>query len=551
MRKGGLSGEGRCVLVICDSNSEISVNSQNGDRGFPGEYRLDVEDFGPIVKASVDLRPLTLFIGPSNTGKSYLSILIYALHQCFGDGSFPPHGPPTRRPAIVFYPIVESLLQDDEDSSAMLDQFREWLWIQVDSKSQSKLQSDRAAHTGWPSDWQELETDSLPALPRDVDSYIRVDFERGAEVFRNFAAREIGRYFGVDKVAPLIRRSSSRSDAKVELSIPRKSVPGTVRYGLRLQREGIKFSGEIGGVESLSNEIQRLSTFGTLSFHAKRRAPELIDDYEDLSFIFGDVVEDIFTSLLLPLYRNVHYLPADRTGIMHSPQVVVSTGVLADFSSRLIEIGKELSPSLRRHQPDYPNPVVELATRLENDVLKGAVQLKHAESGYPTFEYLPEGWDENLPLMRASSMVSELAPVVLYLRHLVRPDDILIIEEPESHLHPGMQVEFTRQLAALVRAGVRVIVTTHSEWLLEELANLVRLSQVPDAEREGIDGGDVALDVNQVGAWLFKPDESSGGSTVDEIRLDESGLYPSGFEEVGEALHNKWAAISSRLGDDE
>ena len=62
------------------------------------------------------------------------------------------------------------------------------------------------------------------------------------------------------------------------------------------------------------------------------------------------------------------------------------------------------------------------------------------------------------------SMVSELAPVVLYLRHVVGSDSVLIIEEPESHLHPAMQVEFTRQLAAIVHAGVRLIVTTHSEW---------------------------------------------------------------------------------------
>ena len=49
-----------------------------------GDYRLDVTDFGPIVRANVDLRPLTVFIGPSNTGKSYLAILIYALHLGFG-----------------------------------------------------------------------------------------------------------------------------------------------------------------------------------------------------------------------------------------------------------------------------------------------------------------------------------------------------------------------------------------------------------------------------------------------------------------------------------
>ena len=46
-----------------------------------GHLELEVTDFGPITEASLDLRPLTVFIGPSNTGKSYLAILIYALHR--------------------------------------------------------------------------------------------------------------------------------------------------------------------------------------------------------------------------------------------------------------------------------------------------------------------------------------------------------------------------------------------------------------------------------------------------------------------------------------
>ena len=45
--------------------------------------QLTVSNFGPIAKANIDLRPLTVFVGPSNTGKSYLAILIYALHRFF------------------------------------------------------------------------------------------------------------------------------------------------------------------------------------------------------------------------------------------------------------------------------------------------------------------------------------------------------------------------------------------------------------------------------------------------------------------------------------
>lgn len=150
--------------------------------------------------------------------------------------------------------------------------------------------------------------------------------------------------------------------------------------------------------------------------------------------------------------------------------------------------------------------------------------------------------------MNTSSMVSELAPVVLYLRHIVLPGNMLIVEEPESHLHPAMQVEFTRQLAAVANSGIRIIITTHSEWLLEELANLVQLSKLPRDRRKKIDEDNVALRPDQVGAWLFEPKRRPKGSVVKEIPLDEeSGLFPSGFGDVSVTLYNKWADISSRI----
>ena len=46
--------------------------------------KISVKNYGPIKRAdNVELRPLTVFVGPSNTGKSYLAILIYALFKSF------------------------------------------------------------------------------------------------------------------------------------------------------------------------------------------------------------------------------------------------------------------------------------------------------------------------------------------------------------------------------------------------------------------------------------------------------------------------------------
>ena len=99
----------------------------------------------------------------------------------------------------------------------------------------------------------------------------------------------------------------------------------------------------------------------------------------------------------------------------------------------------------------------------------------------------------------------------------------------------AMQVEFVHLLADVVLAGVRVIVTTHSEWVLEALGNIVS-----HAERPGHKLGGGELDARQVGVWLFEPDD--GGSKVREVQLDSAtGLYPSGFDAVAATLHNTWA----------
>ena len=90
------------------------------------------------------------------------------------------------------------------------------------------------------------------------------------------------------------------------------------------------------------------------------------------------------------------------------------------------------------------------------------------------------------------------------------------------------------------------MLTTHGEWMLEALANLVRLSELPETERRAMTGADVALAPHQVGAWRFKPSADGTGSTVEEISLDtEAGNYLAGFGDVTESLYNEWVGISN------
>lgn len=251
-----------------------------------------------------------------------------------------------------------------------------------------------------------------------------------------------------------------------------------------------------------------------------------------------------------PLGLRAYYLPADRTGLMHAHSVVVGgliasaptgalrsngrtpalSGVVADFLEQLLEIDSTADES-------------DLGGSIEQTILGGSVRIERSpNTNYPHFVYRPKGWREDLALTNASSMAAEVAPVVLYLRHLVSPGNVLIVEEPESHMHPAMQVKFMRELAAIVKSGVRVIVTMHSEWMTEELGNIVRRSALPENE-----GDEPALDADQVGAWLFEPTKRPKGSIVSEVALDADGQYACGFDDVAVALHNDWAGITSRI----
>ena len=43
--------------------------------------KINVENFGPIKKAEIFLKPVTVFVGPQGTGKSLLAQLIYLLRD--------------------------------------------------------------------------------------------------------------------------------------------------------------------------------------------------------------------------------------------------------------------------------------------------------------------------------------------------------------------------------------------------------------------------------------------------------------------------------------
>ena len=244
-----------------------------------------------------------------------------------------------------------------------------------------------------------------------------------------------------------------------------------------------------------------------------------------------------------------YYLPAGRRGIMQAHEAMATagqkqnlpmadSGILTDF----------LKPIVGYQEGNgVANPMQRIAAALEAEVLRGVIEPKHpvpesVAMDSLEFQYRPRQAVRGLRLSQASSMVSELAPLVLFLRSVVRPGDMLIMEEPEAHLHPAAQSQLAFTFARLVRAGVRVVVTTHSDWFLQRLGILIREGEVMKL------GKSVTEPVNwlmkeEVGTWWFRRDKP-----VVEIPFDRAnGIEPPEYLDVAEELYNRAAGLQNRL----
>lgn len=130
-----------------------------------------------------------------------------------------------------------------------------------------------------------------------------------------------------------------------------------------------------------------------------------------------------------------------------------------------LEIAEDLK-AISKVRGDF----ADLADKLETVILGGRVQVGE----YGELSYTPSGKGA-LRINLAASMIKSLASLVVYLRFQAQKGSLLIIDEPELNLHPDNQRKLAQFLCELANAGLDIIVSTHSDYIIREINHAILL----------------------------------------------------------------------------
>lgn len=259
-----------------------------------------------------------------------------------------------------------------------------------------------------------------------------------------------------------------------------------------------------------------------------------------------------------PVLPTPFIVSSERTGaVTFQGELNLARNRLIDYAGEISGAGN-LSPSkiLERVTDNvYPLPVrdnVEFLNSLagiqtqESELLKsfpdiltdfealvgGSIKMQNN-----ALQFVPRAYKGvRLRMGESSSSVRSLVILGYYLKHQAKPGDLLMIDEPELNLHPANQRRLARLLVRLVNAGIKIFITTHSDYIVKELNTLIMLnSDLPQLD-----------EVRK--QWGYTIEDRLEHSRVHVYILCEDSVLKSGHTRKSKARTLCKADIHSSLG---
>ena len=279
---------------------------------------ISVKNFGPIAEGSVDLKPLTIFVGPSNTGKSYMATAVYAVMRAAPETGYQF----LRLPRGEYWDLPDGVL------NAL------WNWVQHEQ------QNSRAK-------W-ELKVDLLPDVVR---SWLESETSNQLNSFQVEVVEGIRQMLG--ETPSFLRSGTEKETFHVVIQ---QDIP---RLDLIVRLPGDSIEPPTFDISQFRLPEQMYSVTPYMLLHAKEGRART-----EMAAIWCN---SISASLFSTLPSRSYYLPAGRSAYAESHKVFAAAlinqssaprtwqtttsplpGVVRDFLSRLISLDSRMGDATGR-----------------------------------------------------------------------------------------------------------------------------------------------------------------------------------------------------------
>ena len=406
--------------------------------------KISVENLGVLRKAEFEVGDLTIICGANNTGKTYAT---YALH-------------------------------------GFLDYWQEAGITQLLTSKKIKELLKKGVI--------EISLSDIVSYVQRVcysyHNYIPMFFATSKEHFVNTRFDVILPEISIDKIDKTITYGNSRS--KLIYNINKNDEDKMIKIFI-LEHKGIKENKV--NIELLKNSISR--DILSIIYYQILPIPFAISIERTGAAMFRKELDFTRNRLLAHISNpDSNIAPTELLNTYYKYGYPVPVNKDVDFIRGLEDIGKNIG-EIAKKNPE----IISLFNSITGGKYKSSIEGLY---------FIPDKSNAKLTMGDSSSSIRSLLSLGFYIKHLAKPNDLLMLDEPELNLHPQNQRKLARLLARLVNAGVKVYITTHSDYILKEFNTLILMKnqtirKAQLLEKYGYHENEL-LDSNRIKAYIAK-----------------------------------------------
>jgi len=446
--------------------------------------KIIVKNFGPFEHASLELKPLTILIGKNSVGKSLLMYLTWVLTSTMPD--FETLGKEVSRQGVD--EIAKKILKEVRKGSNPEDEIKNIIRMHIEALPHAFISSLKEILS-------RVFMTNLNELIREGENRAIIGIE-GPHAILEFSIE--------DNDIKLVDYTPYLNFIKqLKVEVPRPNI-------LRITHEG-----HIVEEERITSLRDLVSLVISILAHYTGIAFSPLFTTIELSVLLPDSRAGLSRTLLRPytpitITKNISYVDEEFVNLYFRLAEYLDEG--------LIELDM-LKPLLN-----------ELGYNIKIAYEKGLRVI-----------YVEMWSGKRLPIPLAPSGIRESLTVALALASIGNPN-IVMIEEPEAHLHPRAQKHLAKLIAKSInKFNKKVVITTHSDYLIYTINNLIALSNTPQKAKKLGYNEDEILNPNTISAYLVKQQDNK--ATLKKLKITNEGIPEDEFTEIAQELAEERAEI--------